>query len=54
MAGRMLFAKFGTTAGWPWWICYTVPAFVTLVLPPLAFRFNDPSCGSIYCATCRG
>lgn len=36
----MLFAKFGNNAGWPWWIYYTVPAAVTLLLPPLVFRFR--------------
>lgn len=40
VVGGMLFAKFGQNAGWPWWIYYTVPALVTLVLPPLAFRFT--------------
>lgn len=36
----MLFAKFASNAGWPWWIYYTVPAAVTLLLPPLVFRFR--------------
>lgn len=40
VVGGMVFAKFGTYAGWPWWIYYTGPALLTLVLPPLAFRFN--------------
>ena len=40
VVGGMLFAKFTQNAGWPWWIYYTVPAFVTLVLPPAAFRFS--------------
>lgn len=40
VVGGMVFAKFGNNAGWPWWIYYTVPAFVTLLLPPLAFRFS--------------
>lgn len=39
VVGGMLFAKLGQNAGWPWWIYYTVPALVTLVLPPLVFRF---------------
>lgn len=40
VVGGMLFAKFAQNAGWPWWIYYTVPAFVTLALPPIAFRFS--------------
>lgn len=36
----MIFAKFGNNAGLPWWIYYTVPALVTLVLPPVVFRFS--------------
>lgn len=41
----MLFAKFGSNAGWPWWIYYTIPAAVTLVLPPLVFRFRARELG---------
>lgn len=40
VVGGMLFAKFTQNAGWPWWIYYTVPALVTLVLPPAVFRFS--------------
>jgi len=40
VVGGMLFAKFTQNAGWPWWIYYTVPALVTLILPPAAFRFT--------------
>lgn len=40
VVGGMLFAKFGQNAGWPWWIYYTVPAAVTWLLPPLAFRLS--------------
>ncbi len=40
VAGGMVFAKFGNNAGLPWWIYYTVPALVTLLLPPFVFRFN--------------
>jgi putative effector of murein hydrolase len=40
VVGGMLFAKFTQNAGWPWWIYYTVPALVTLALPPVAFRFT--------------
>lgn len=38
--GGMLFAKFGQNAGLPWWIYYTVPALITLALPPLVFRLS--------------
>ena len=40
VVGGMIFAKLGQNAGWPWWSYYTVPALVTLVLPPLALRFR--------------
>jgi uncharacterized protein (DUF983 family) len=40
VVGGMLFAKFGQNAGWPWWVYYTVPAAVTLLLPPLALRLS--------------
>ena len=40
VVGGMLFAKLGQNAGWPWWVYYTVPALVTLVLPPIAFRLK--------------
>lgn len=40
VVGGMLFAKFGNNAGLPWWIYYTVPALVTLALPPAVFRFS--------------
>ena len=34
VVGGMVFAKSGNNAGLPWWVYYTVPALVTLVLPP--------------------
>ena len=40
VVGGMLFAKFGNNIGLPWWIYYTVPALVTLALPPVAFKFS--------------
>jgi hypothetical protein len=40
VVGGMTFAKATQNAGWPWWIYYTVPALVTLLLPPVAFRFS--------------
>ena len=39
VVGGMIFAKLAQNTGWPWWIYYTVPAVVTLVVPPIAFRF---------------
>ena len=36
----MCFAKFGANAGLTWPIYYGIPAFTTLVLPPLAFRMR--------------
>lgn len=40
VVGGMLFAKITQNSGWPWWIYYTVPALVTLILPPATFRFS--------------
>ena len=40
VVGGMCFAKLARNAGWPWWIYYTVPALVTLLLPPVAFRLS--------------
>jgi hypothetical protein len=40
VVGGMPFAKVGQNSGWPWWVYYTVPAGVTLLLPPLAFRLS--------------
>ncbi len=40
VVGGMVLAKFGQNTGWPWWVYYTVPAAVTLVVPPVAFRFS--------------
>ncbi|WP_256646505.1 hypothetical protein [Thermomonas paludicola] len=40
VVGGMLFAKITQNAGWPWWIYYTVPAMVTLLLPPVSFHFS--------------
>jgi hypothetical protein len=36
--GGMLFARWGVAAGLAWWVFYTVPALVTLLVPPFAFR----------------
>jgi hypothetical protein len=40
VVGGMSFAKFGNNSGLPWWIYYTVPALVTLLLPPIAFKLS--------------
>lgn len=40
VVGGMVFAKLGQNTGWPWWVYYTVPAVVTLVVPPVALRFS--------------
>ena len=36
----MLFAKIGQNSGLPWWIYYTVPMVVTVVVPPVVFCMN--------------
>ena len=38
VVGGMVFAKYGSNAGLPWWIYYPVPAVATLVVPPVAFK----------------
>jgi hypothetical protein len=40
VVGGMLFAKLGQNSGLPWWIYYTVPALVTLILPPAVLKFS--------------
>ena len=41
VAGGMLFARYGhVTFRLPWWIYYSVPATLTLLLPPLMFRMT--------------
>lgn len=40
VVGGMLFARYGARFGLPWWIYYTLPAALTLALPPLAFRMT--------------
>lgn len=36
----MCFAKSGATVGFPWPVYYGIPALVTLLLPPIAFRMH--------------
>lgn len=38
--GGMVFARWGATSGLAWWVYYTAPAVVTLVVPPAAFRMT--------------
>ena len=38
--GGMLIAKYGAVIGMPWWLYYTIPLFVTIALPVLAFRMT--------------
>jgi peptidoglycan/LPS O-acetylase OafA/YrhL len=40
VVGGMIFAKYGANHGWHWAIYYGVPAALTLLLPPLAFRMR--------------
>ena len=40
VVGGMVFAKYGANVGLPWWIYYTVPALLTLFLPPLVLRMS--------------
>ena len=41
VAGGMLFAKVGQNSGLPWWIYYTVPMLVTVIVPLVIFRMNQ-------------
>lgn len=45
VVGGMTFAKYGNNFGLPWWIYYTLPALLTLLLPPLAFRMKGREIG---------
>ena len=38
--GGMSIAKFGANFGLPWTVYYTIPAFLTIILPPLFFRMS--------------
>ena len=38
--GGMLFAKVGQNSGLPWWVYYTVPMLVTVIVPPAVFRMS--------------
>ena len=40
VVGGMIFAKYGANHDWHWAIYYGVPAALTLLLPPLAFRMR--------------
>ncbi len=45
VVGGMVFAKYGNNIGFPWWIYYTVPALLTLLLPPFVFRMKGSEVG---------
>jgi hypothetical protein len=36
----MLFGKFGVNWGLPWWVYYTVPLVVTVLLPPYVLKLD--------------
>lgn len=40
VVGGMVFAKLGQNVGWHWSIYYTVPALVTLIVPPVVLRLS--------------
>ena len=40
VVGGMVFAKVGATSGFPIWLYYGLPAVLTWVLPPIAFRMT--------------
>ncbi len=40
VVGGMYFAVYGKNAEWPWWVYYTIPALMTLFLPPLALHMS--------------
>jgi peptidoglycan/LPS O-acetylase OafA/YrhL len=40
IVGGMVFAKLGQNSGWPWWVYYTVPMLLTVLLPPVYFQMN--------------
>jgi len=40
IVGGMAFAKLGQNGGWPWWVYYTVPMLLTVLLPPVYFKMS--------------
>lgn len=40
VVGGMLIGRYGAQLGWPWWIYYTVPLLLTLLLPPIVFSMT--------------
>jgi len=36
----MLFGKYGVTLSLPWWVYYTIPMSLTVLLPPVVLKFN--------------
>ena len=37
----MIIGKYGNNFGLPWWIYYPIPAFMTLIIPPVYFKMNS-------------
>lgn len=40
IVGGMVFAKYGQNSGLPWWIYYTVPMLLSVLLPPFYFKMT--------------
>lgn len=38
--GGMLFARYGAQSGLPWWVYYTLPMLLTVLLPPIVFSMT--------------
>lgn len=38
--GGMLFARVAAQSGLPWWVYYTVPILLTVLLPPIVFSMT--------------
>ena len=36
----MLFGKYSATFGLPWWVYYSVPMLITVLLPPVVLKLN--------------
>ena len=36
----MVFGKYGATFGLPWWVYYSVPMLITVLLPPVVLKLN--------------
>lgn len=40
VVGGMAFGKYGAMYGLPWWLYYPIPMLLTVLLPPVALKFN--------------